>query len=201
LKDFNFGSLYQEVEPLVMWISTRPPHVMSIRFTDNPAALISSLEKKWKNYESRNPFNYYFLDQEFARHYQMETKLFKTVLTFAGLSVLIACLGLYGLVSYTIEQRTKEFGIRKVLGASVISLNFLVNRKFILMVLLSAVVAIPVIIPVIKIWLQKFAFKIELGPGVFVLAVSVTLVVTIIAVSVHALKASMANPAESLRHE
>ncbi|MEJ0057861.1 MAG: FtsX-like permease family protein [Bacteroidota bacterium] len=201
LKDFNFSSLYQDVEPLVMWISKRRPGNMSIRFSGNPAPLIASLEEKWKMYESKNPFNYLFLDQAYAKSYESENKLFQTVMTFAALSIIIACLGLYGLVSYTIEQRTKEFGIRKVLGATVSSLSFLVNKKFIVMVLISAVVAIPVVLPMIEKWLKKFAFKIQVGPGVFVLAVLITLVVTMVAVSVHAIKVARANPAESLRHE
>ncbi len=201
LKDFNFNSLYQEVEPLVMWISKERPSNMSLRFSGNPAPLIEALESKWKSYESRNPFNYYFLDQAYAKSYESEDKLLKTIMTFAGLSIIIACLGLYGLVSYTIEQRTKEFGIRKVLGASVASLNFLVNSKFIAMVLISSVIGIPVVIPLIEKWLEKFAFKTQLGPGVFVIAVLITLAVTIIAVSAHAIKVARANPAESLRHE
>jgi putative ABC transport system permease protein len=201
LKDFNFSSLYQEVEPLVMWLSKRRPGNMSVRFSGNPATLISSMEAKWKSIDARNPFNYLFLDQAYAKTYESEGKLFKTVMTFAALSIVIACLGLYGLVSYTIEQRTKEFGIRKVLGASVSSLSFLVNQKFIVMVLISAVVAIPIVLPMIEKWLQKFAFKIQVGPGVFIVSVLITLTVTIIAVSVHAIKIARANPAESLRQE
>ena len=201
LKDFNAKSLYDDVEPLVMWMSRRAPEAMSIRFSGNPAPLISFLNTLWKTYESRYPFEYSFLDQDYDKMYASEEKLFKTLITFAGLSILIACLGLYGLVSYTIEQRTKEFGIRKVLGASVSSLNFLVNKKFVLMVVIAAGIAIPVVIPVIEKWLAKFKFKIELGPGPFILAVLITLAVTVIAVSVHAIKVARANPVDSLRHE
>ncbi len=201
LKDFNFKSLYDDVEPLVMWVSKRRPENMSVRFSGNPAPLLTFLEARWKTYETRYPFQYSFLDQDYQKMYTSEDKLFKTLITFAGLSILIACLGLYGLVSYTIEQRTKEFGIRKVLGASVSSLNFLVNSKFIMLVAIAAAVAIPIVIPMIDTWLSKFKFRISLGPEPFVLSILITLAVTVMAVSIHAIKVARANPVESLRHE
>jgi putative ABC transport system permease protein len=201
LKDFNFKSLYEDVEPLVMWMSRRRPGKMSIRFSGNPAPLLSFLEGQWKSYESRYPFQYSFLDQDYEKMYASEEKLFETLIAFAGLSILIACLGLYGLVSYTIEQRTKEFGIRKVLGATVSNLNLLVNKKFILMVAIGAGLAIPLVIPLIDNWLSKFKFRIQVGPEPFVIAILITLVVTIVAVSIHAIRVARANPVDSLRHE
>ncbi len=201
LKDFNFKSLYDDVEPLVMWISRRRPNNMSIRFSGNPAPLLAFLEGQWKTYETRYPFQFSFLDQDYQKMYASEEKLFKTLITFAGLSIFIACLGLYGLVSYTIEQRTKEFGIRKVLGASVSSLNFLVNKKFVWMVVIAAAIAIPIVIPMIDGWLSKFKFRIGIGPEPFVMAILITLVVTIVAVSIHAIKVARANPVDSLRHD
>jgi putative ABC transport system permease protein len=201
LKDFYFKSLYEEIEPLVMWISSRNQNKMSIRFTGNPSSLLSFLEAKWKEHESRYPFQYTFVDQAFARNYQAEEKLLKTIISFAAISIVIACLGLYGLVSFTIEQRTKEFGIRKVLGATVASINYLVNRKFILMVLLASVVAIPTIIPIMKTWLAKFAVKIEISLLPLALAIGITLVVSLLAVSIQAIKAASQNPVDSLKYE
>jgi putative ABC transport system permease protein len=201
LKDFNYFSLYDEVDPLVMWVSARTPRRLSVRFTGDPSPLVEFLGDEWKKYEARYPFNYFFLDQQLAQSYASEKKLFETVLTFAGLSIVVACLGLYGLVSYTIEQRTKEFGIRKVLGASVASLNFLVNRKFVMLTCLAAVVAIPAVVPLMNDWLEKFAFRISIGPGVFIFAVMITLAITVLAVSIQAIKVAMTNPADALRHE
>lgn len=201
LKDFHYKSLYEEIEPLVMWISPDNQNKMSVRFTGNPASLISFLETKWKKYESRYPFEYTFVDQAFAQNYQAEEKLLKTIVTFAVLSIIIACLGLYGLVSFTIEQRTREFGIRKVMGASVASINYLVNRKFVLMVLLASVVAIPIMIPIMKTWLAKFAVKIEIGVMPMALAVIITLAVSLLAVSIQAVKAARQNPIDSLKYE
>ncbi len=201
LKDFNFKSLYEEIEPLVLGIVSDNRKNLSIRFTGNPTDLLSSLEERWSRYEDRYPFQYYFVDQEFAKSYQSEAKLLKTIITFAGLSIIIACLGLYGLVSYTAEQRTKEFGIRKVLGASFINLNVLVNKKFVMMILLAAGIAIPILIPLVEKWLQKFAYKIEIGPATFIVSILITLAITIAAISIHSIKLAKMNPTDSLRHE
>lgn len=201
LKDFNFHSLYQEVEPLVMWVSNNNRRNLSIRFAGNPSQLITALETKWKQFENRYPFRYYFVDQAFAKNYEADDKLFKAVIGFAGISIFIACLGLYGLVSFTIEQRTKEFGIRKVFGASVIGLSFMVNKKFLLLVLISSIFAVPVLLPLVKQWLARFAFRIDVGPMIFVEAIAITLGITLAAVSIQAVRAAMINPAKALRSE
>lgn len=201
LKDFHYMSLYDEVEPLVMWVSPRAGRYLSVRFSGNPAELLSHMEEKWKLFEARYPFKSTFVDEAYARAYQSEEKLFQTVMTFAGLSLLIACMGLYGLVSFTLEQRTKEIGIRKVLGATVMGLNLMVNRKFVILVLVASVAAVPVVVPMMSRWLGKFAFHIDLGPGVFLVAIGVTLLVTILAVSIQAIRAATMNPAEALRVE
>ncbi|GHN01700.1 ABC transporter permease [Cytophagales bacterium WSM2-2] len=201
LKDFHFKSLYDEVEPLVMWIGRSNRRNLSVRFSGNPKALISFIESKWKTFESRYPFRHFFVDEAFAKAYQSDDKLFKTVMTFSAISIIIACLGLYGLVSFTIEQRIKEIGIRKVLGASVSNLNFLVNKKFVLMVVLAGAVAVPMVIPVINKWLTKFAYKINIGPEVFLLATGLVLLVTLVAVSIQVIRAAVMNPVEALRNE
>lgn len=200
LKDFNFKSLYDEVEPLVMWIS-RNQRNLSIRFSGNPKELIAFLEVKWKEFENRYPFRYTFVDDAFAKSYQSEEKLFQTVMTFSVLSLVIACLGLYGLVAFTLEQRTKEIGIRKVMGATVMGLNIMVNRKFMALVAAASIVAVPVVIPFMNTWLDKFAFRIDIGVGVFVLAIGLTFAVTVLAVSIQAIRAAMMNPVEALRVE
>ena len=115
--------------------------------------------------------------------------------------MLISCLGLYGLVSYTIEQRTKEFGIRKVLGASVAGLNYMVNKKFVLLVFVAGLISIPLVMKLMVQWLSKFAYRIEIGSSVFIAAIGLTLLVTLLAVSIQAIKGAMKNPAVALRHE
>jgi putative ABC transport system permease protein len=201
MKDFNYHSLYEEVEPMVMWISNNNRANISIRFAGNPSSLLAGLESKWKTFEPRAPFHYYFVDQALAKNYEADDKLFKTVIAFAGISIFIACLGLYGLVSFIIENRTKEFGIRRVFGASVTGLNFMVNKKFMVLVLIASVVAVPIIIPLIEKWLSKFAFRIDVGPFVFIEAVLITGAITLASVSIQAVRAAMMSPAESLKHE
>lgn len=201
LKDFNFQSLYQPVEPLVMWIQPVNQRNLSIRFSGNPTELLALADMKWKQFESRYPFHYYFVDEAYAKEYQAEDNLYKTVVTFASISILIACLGLYGLVSFTLEQRTKEFGIRKVLGGSVSHLVVMVNKSFVGMVLLSGALAIPVILLLMNRWLAKFAFRAEMGVGVFALSIGITLLIAIMAVSLQAVKASYQNPVQALRQE
>ncbi len=201
VKDFNYRSLHKEVEPLVMWISPNNRRNLSIRFNGNLAELLVHLEMVWKEFENRYPFQYYFVDEAFAKAYESDQKLLGTVVVFSSLSIIIACLGLYGLVSFTIEQRTKEFGIRKIMGATVSGLNFMVNRKFILMVLVASAFAIPAAIYFTDGWLNSFAYKIDPGIGVFVLSVGIVLIVTLSAVSIQALRAASINPASALRYE
>jgi putative ABC transport system permease protein len=201
IKDFRFKSFYEAVEPLVMFISPSNQRNLAVRFSGSPSNVISTLETQWKKIEQRYPFEYFFVDEQFAKAYEAEEKLLRTVLTFAGLSIVIACLGLYGLVSFTIEQRTKEFGIRKVLGASVASLNYLVNKKFLALVVIGGAVSVPLVMYFINDWLKKFTLQISVSPIVFGVSVGITVVVTIIAVSIQAMRAAMANPVDSLRHE
>jgi putative ABC transport system permease protein len=201
LKDFHFKSFYEAVEPLVMVISPFNQRNLAIRFTGNPSSIISTLENQWKEIEGRYPFQYMFIDETFARAYVAEEKLLRTILTFAGLSIVIACLGLYGLVSFTIEQRTREFGIRKTLGASVAGLNYLVTRKFIALAFIASVAAVPLIITFIEKWLQRFALQIEVNYATFLLSFLILLAVTVITVSSQAIRAGLANPIDSLRHE
>lgn len=201
VKDFNYRSLYSQVEPVVMYQSVRNRRNLSIRFSGSPADLLASLEATWKKYEDRYPFQYYFVDEEFAKMYSSENKLFQTVMTFATLSIVIACLGLYGLVSFTIEQRTKEFGIRKIFGATVAGLNFLVNRKFILLVILAGVISTPLVMYYAKGWLKTFAYHIEPGVSTFMLAILLTMSVTLLAVSIQAIRAARMSPSAALRYE
>jgi putative ABC transport system permease protein len=201
LKDFHFKSFYEPVEPLVMVISGRNQRNLAVRFSGNPSNIISTLEKEWKSVEQRYPFNYMFVDETFAKAYANEENLLTTVLTFAGISILIACLGIYGLVSFTLEQRTKEIGIRKVLGATVAGLNFMLNKNFIIMVVISASIAVPIVLPVIEKWTSKFALKMEVSPMAFVVAFLLTVIVTILTVSIQAVRAALANPVKALRSE
>ncbi len=200
VNDFYFNSFYQAIEPVVMVIDSENQVNLAVRFTGNPSNILSTLGDAWKSVEDRYAFRYYFVDEQFAKAYASEEKLLKTVLTFAGMSIIIACLGLYGLVAFTIEQRTREFGIRKVFGATVANLNYLINKKFVALILIGGVLSVPLVIPLVQQWIDKFTLRIDLEPVVFVAAFALTLLITIVAVSVQAIRAGLANPVKALRH-
>lgn len=201
MEDFHFSSLKSAVEPLIMWIDSRAFN-MAIRYHGSETStLLAFLEQEWKARENRYPFTYRFVDDQFASMYQSEQKLFRTIFVFAILSILIACLGLYGLVSFTLEQRTKEIGIRKVLGATVSDIAMMVNKQFAWLVMVAAVIAVPATIYIGSGWLNSFAFHTELNEMVFVFAVAATLMITILAVSIQSIRAATSNPVKSLRQE
>jgi ABC-type antimicrobial peptide transport system permease subunit len=147
------------------------------------------------------PFEFGFLDKELEALYVAEGRLGHILRTFAGLAVLIACLGLFGLASYMAEQRTKEVGIRKVLGASVSQISLLLCREFVILVLLANAIAWPVMFLIMKSWLNGFAYRTGLSVFIFGSALGVALVVALISVGFQAVRAARANPAVSLKHE
>lgn len=200
VKNFHFKSLYEEIEPLVMWVSPRVVNI-SVRFTGDPQILVNSIQTIWKKFENRYPMEFYFVDKQFEKAYETEMKLFKTVMIFAVLSIVIACMGLYGLVSFTIEQRTKEFGIRRVMGASLFSLNVLINKQFVIVLFLSSGLVAPMVYRFSGQWLAKFAYHTEVGLTPMILAIAVTLTITFLTVILQTIRAVLANPAISLKSE
>ena len=147
------------------------------------------------------PFNYTFLDEAYHALYTSEKLTEKLFIIFSALAVTIACLGLFGLAAFSAEQRTKEIGIRKVLGASISNLISLLSRDFVKLVLLSNVIAWPIAYFVMSAWLQNFAYRVNLGAGVFIFAGCAALVIAILTVSVLAVKAATANPVDALKYE
>ncbi|HYG03832.1 MAG TPA: ABC transporter permease [Chryseosolibacter sp.] len=201
VEDFHYRALYDPIEPLVMWISDQYHHNIAVRFSGNPSSLIAFAQDKWQLFENRYPFKYTFADDSFARAYASEERLFRTFMTFAAISIIVACLGLYGLVSFLLEQRIKEFGIRKVLGATLSQLNFLILNKFILMVAIAGVLATPIVLMLGNEWLSKFAYRVTLSTGVVVSAVIATLAVCCLAVSVQVFKVGYKNLIDALKSE
>ena len=147
------------------------------------------------------PFSYRFLDDSFTEMYHDEQRIGKLALSFSILAILIACLGLFGLAAFTAEQRTKEIGIRKVLGASAASVINMLNKEFIKLVLISSVIAIPLAWWAMNKWLEDFAYRVEIGWWVFVVAGIIALLIAVLTVSSQAIKAAFANPVKSLRSE
>jgi putative ABC transport system permease protein len=202
VRDFHSRSMHTAIRPFVFRIY-KPWHqyaFIKIDVTRTQEAL-AHIEEAYKTYSQGIPFEYLFLDEVFDQQYMSERQLGDLFNGFSLLSVLIACLGLFGLASYTTEQKTKEIGIRKVLGASISGIVAMTTREFLKWILLANVFAWPIAFFVMSRWLQEFAYKVSIGPLVFILSAVLTLIVAMLTVSYHSLKASLANPIDSLRYE
>ncbi|MCW5910249.1 MAG: ABC transporter permease [Cyclobacteriaceae bacterium] len=201
VKDFNFSSLREQVKPLAFYYgSDQGALTIKLSTTDIPA-LLSTIENQWRSVASDLPFEYSFMDADFDNLYKGERQIGKLITIFASLSIFISCLGLFGLATYIAEQRTKEVGIRKVLGASVSRITALLSKDFVRLVLLAVVMATPLAYYFTYQWLQGFAYRIELPWWVFILSGVIALIIAIATVSFQAIKAAMANPVDSLRSE
>ena len=203
VEDFHYEPLYKPVAPLAMYVGAREPawHLyVRIAPGDVPATL-ARLERAWHEVAPDLPFEYAFLDQEIEQRYRTDRRWARLIRYAALLAIAIACMGLFGLATVEASRRTKEIGIRKVLGASVTSLALLLSKDFAGLVLVAFVLAVPVAYLAMQRWLEDFAYRIELGPGVFLLAGALALGVALLTVSYQAVKAALADPVESLRYE
>lgn len=202
VEDFNFASLRQEVQPLVFVMNRWPLPYLAVRLKPgNVADGIAAVETLWKEFVPNSPFEYSFLDQDYQKQYESEQRLAQLFLVFSVLAILIACLGLFGLVSFVSEQRTKEIAMRKVLGASVAGVVGLLTKDFVKLVLLANLVAWPVAWFAMNKWLQSFAYRIDIAWWVFALAGGLALVIALATVGTQAVRAALANPVEALRYE
>ncbi|MFT3947068.1 MAG: ABC transporter permease [Agriterribacter sp.] len=201
VKDFHFESLKRDIGKLGLFLR-RSTGLASFKInTASAPQIIKAAEQKWKAISPQMPFNYKFLDAEFNHVYDAEQRVGKIALSFAVLAILIACLGLFGLAAYIAEQRTKEIGIRKVLGASATSLVAMLSKDFLKLVLISSIIAFPLAWWSMKSWLQDFAYRIDISWWVFVIAGVIAILIALITVSFQAIKAAMANPVAALRSE
>jgi len=201
VKNFNFESLRQNVGPL-SFVLGNSNWASIYRFnTSNVSGLINTIEDKYKAMAPGMPFNYHFLDDSFDNMYRQEQRVGKVALTFSFLAIIIACLGLFGLATYIAEQRTKEIGIRKVLGASVTNIVTMLSTDFIKLVLISFVIATPVAWWFMNRWLQDFAFRIDLSWWIFAATGIIAMVIALVTLSFQAIRAAIANPVKSLRTE
>ena len=202
VKDFHFHSFHLDIKPLV--INCSPSHIyyasIRIRGGDIPGTL-SSIKKTYEKFRTRYPFEYRFLDDVFNRMYKSEQKLGTLLGLFSILAVFVACLGLFGLALHSCERRTKEIGIRKVVGASVPQLLALLSGKFTNLVIIANILAWLPAYYFVKKWLQNFAYRADMGILTFILAGAFTLFIALIAVSYQTIKAATDNPVDSLRYE
>lgn len=201
VKDFNFKSLHEAITPLVMVLGDNSGNIIVKAKTADIMGLLAMMKKNWEVLTAEEPFDYSFLDERFNNTYKAEQKVGQLLGLFAGLTILVACLGLFGLATFTAEQRTKELGVRKVLGATVASLVQLVSTEFLKLVIIANVIAWPLAWWAMNKWLQDFAYRITISWWVFVLAGISAIVLTIITVSFQAIKAALMNPVKSLKAE
>src|SRR5581483_4611856 len=180
VKDFNFNNMHQQVGPLVMHLGYYPDKVSLRISTHNIAATINNIEHTWKAMAPGQPFSYSFMDADFNNLYNAEQQTGKLFMTFAMFAIFIACLGLFGLVTYAAEQRTKEIGIRKVLGAGVSGIVAMISKDFLKLVLIASLVAFPVAWWAMNKWLQDFAYRISIAWWVFALAAIIALLIAVL---------------------
>ncbi|PWT78781.1 MAG: cell division protein FtsX [Bacteroidetes bacterium] len=201
VKNFNFETLRENIGPLSMNLDNSPGYTSFKVHTSNVSNLITQIETKWKAMAPGMPFSYRFLDDSFNEMYGAERRVGKIALIFSILAILIACLGLFGLATFIAEQRTKEIGIRKVLGASVQGIVQLLSRDFLKLVTVAFIIAAPISWWAMSKWLNDFAFRIHIGWWIFALAGLLALFIALVTVSFQAIKAAVSNPVKSLRTE
>jgi len=200
--NYHQEGLQKVIQPMIFRLvpNSRGSYGIKIE-TTNVKETIAAVQKTWSKYFPADPFNYFFLDEYFNRQYNADDLFGKVFGLFAFLAILIACFGLLGLSAYNVLQRTKEIGIRKILGASTQNLLYLLSKDFLVLVLLSFIIAIPVSWWVMHSWLQNYAYRINITWWVFAVAGVIAICIALFTISFQALKAALANPVESLRTE
>jgi ABC-type antimicrobial peptide transport system permease subunit len=201
VKDFNFKSLKDPVAPLIIRTSGLK-NILYVRTTGAGAQVaIKAVESQYKKYANNAPFSYDFLDKTFESHYQSQQRTGTLFTTFAAIAIFISCLGLFGLATYTAQVKTKEIGIRKVLGASVSSVVQLISKDFLKLVIIATVIATPLSYWSMNKWLQDFAYRINISWWMFAVAGLLVIFITLLTISFQSIKAAIANPVKSLRTE
>ena len=199
-KDFNFESFKSKVRPLVIQLAKNANNML-IRYEGSAKEAVAKVEDSWKKTAATEPFEYAFLDQNFDELFREEQRLGQLFAVMTGIAIFVACLGLLGLASFTAEQRTKEIGIRKVMGATVSSVSTLLSKEFMMLVGVSFVVAAALAWYAMDSWLGTFAYRIDLGIGVFLTGGIIAASIAWLTVSFHFIKAARSNPSDSLRYE
>jgi putative ABC transport system permease protein len=204
VKDFNFESLHKKILPFGFttgMFANRFNYIIAHVQTNDYQALLRQVESTWAAINPSVPFVYSFLDQDFQRNYQKEQLTARIIVFFTFIAILIACMGLFGLAAFSCEQRTKEIGIRKVLGASVTNVTALLSKEFIKPILLAIIIASPLSWYAMETWLQDFAYRISISIWMFVIAGLLAVIIALVTISFQAIKAAIANPVKSLRTE
>jgi len=203
VKDFHFQDLHVPIEPYGFQLNNRPNfnYIIVHAKASDIAPLLSSVTASWHKLNPNEPFEYSFLDEDFQKNYEAENRLASIVGYFTVIAILISCLGLFGLATFSAEQRTKEIGVRKVLGASVTGIVALLSKDFLRLVAISVVIASPIAWWVMHKWLQDFAYRVNISWMVFLITTVVALTIALLTISFQAIRAAIANPVKSLRTE
>jgi hypothetical protein len=202
VKDFHVTSMHTPMQPLVIFLNPKDTNRLFLRTeAGRTKEALASLEQLTKKYNPNYPFEYHFLDEDFEQMYKGEAVIGQLANYFAGIAIIISCLGLFGLALFTAEQRTKEIGIRKVLGASVTGIVAMLSKDFLKLVLIANILAWPLGWYLMHHWLQDYAFRADIGWWIFALAGVVTLFIALLTVSFQAVRAALTNPVQSLRSE
>ena len=202
VNNYHHQGLQKAIDPMIFRLRPNARQAYSLKIkTSNVPATIASVQKTWNKFFPADPFNYYFLDDLFDQQYKADQSFGKIFGLFAFLAIIIACFGLLGLSAYNVLQRTKEIGIRKVLGASVQNVLYILSKDFITLVLIAFVIAVPVTWFIMHNWLQDFAYRINIQMWVFAIAGVLAILIALLTIGIQALKAAVANPVKSLRTE
>jgi len=202
VKDYNIGSLKDAIPPVLMSTFKNVYRVINIKIQPaNINQTLASVERSWSNTFPEGLYEYQFLDDKIATFYKSEDQLSALYKVFAGIAIFISCLGLYGLVSFMAVQRTKEVGIRKTLGASINHIVYLFSKEFTILILIAFAISAPIGWYFMNKWLQAYTYQIKLGPGIFLLAITVSVIIAWLTVGYKAIRAALVNPVESLRSE
>ncbi len=202
VRDFNFSSLHENIRPLILHMLPESYDLLSIRIQPGQVAqTLSEIETSWKKAGTSSPLEYRFMDEDFLSLYKADQKMQSVLAVFTFFSIFIACLGIFGLSAYTIRQRLKEIGVRKVLGASSSSIVWLFSKELLTLILISIVVASTISYSLMNMWLQDFAYHVDISIWIFIVAGSLTLLISFLTVSAVAFKASLVSPSKNLHAE
>ena len=203
VRDFNFNSLHHKINNLYLFCNPDWGYdEMSVKIGGaHVQEAIAAIKESWDKNISSYPFTYSFLDEHFDNLYRADQQMSLVVTIMAVLAILISCMGLFGLAAITTEKRTREIGIRKVLGATVTQITTLLSRNFAMLILISFVIASPVTYYLLSVWLENFAYRIVINPLLFLMGGFLALIVALLTISFHTIRSARANPVNSLRSE
>ena len=201
IKNFHFETLREDIGALSLSLGTSNGSMAVKIQSDNISTTISDITNKWNEVALGQPFNFHFMEESFDEIYQSERRLGKIFIIFTMLSILIACLGLFGLAALNTERRTKEIGIRKVLGATVRQISIKLTMNFLKLVGISILIALPLAFLAMNRWLEDFSYRIEMGWGIFIITAVLVIGISILTVSYQSISAALTNPLKNLRTE